>query len=535
MRFLLVPILLAAALLAPACSKRQTPVAEGLASKTLHLGNNAEPRDLDPHVVVAYSDYNVLMALFEGLTVLDEASGKPLPAMAKSWDVSDDGLQYTFHLRETAVWSTGDPVTAEDFAFSIRRILTPAMASEYSYMLYPLKGAEAFNLGRTDAFSTVGVEVLDARTLRLTLDRPTPYFLALTGHQAWFPVHRPSIEKYGDPLQRTTRWTQPERFVGNGAFLLETWAPDQRIVVKKNPRYWDAASNALERVVFYPIANPKTEEANFRAGQLHVTYEVLPDRIDTYRRDHPEQIRVDPLLESFFLRFNTTRAPFTDQRVRRALALAIDREAIAGSVMRGKVMPAYSLVPDDTGGYHSTARTPTDFEAARQLLAEAGFPNGAGFPKVEIQMNGDPINTAIHEAIQAMWRRELNIEVGLAQLEFRVYLDNQHTLNYDITRSRWVSDYNDPASFTDLFTSTSGNNDTGWKNPEYDRLLDAASRERDPARRFAHLQQAEALLLEEAPLAPVFFGTRTYLIHPQVKGWVPSLLGIRRYQTIRLE
>jgi oligopeptide transport system substrate-binding protein len=221
--------------------------------------------------------------------------------------------------------------------------------------------------------------------------------------------------------------------------------------------------------------------------------------------------------------------------VRQALARAIDREAIATSVMRGSRLPAYFMTPPRTAGYTCSARVPTDFEAARRLLAEAGFPGGKGFPKMEIQMNTDPINMVVFEAIQQMWRKELNIEVSLTQMEFRVYLDNMHRLAYQMTRSRWVGDYNDPSTFSDLFLSSSGNNDTGWKSPEYDALVAQAGHESDTARRFELLQKAEALLLDEAPVAPIFFGTRTYLINPHVKGWVPSLLGIHRYQTISLE
>lgn len=534
MRVLLVSLLIGSLVGLGACAKRHTPAEEGRKTQTLHIGNYAEPRDLDPHVAVAYSDYNILIGLFEGLTVLDEATSEPRPGIAESWDVSPDGLTYVFHLRQ-ALWSDGTPVTAEDFAFSIERILTPRLASEYSYMLYALKGAEDFNLGRSKDFSTVGVQVLDPHTLRLTLAKPTPYFLSLLGHQSWFPVQKATVLRHGDPFQRSTGWTKLSEFVGNGAFIPESWVQDQRLVLRKNPRYWNAAANRLERVVFYPIASPQVEEANFRSGLLHITYEVMPDRIDAYRREHPEQVRVDPALENLFIRFNVTKPVLNDKRVRQALARAIDREAIASAVLRHSKFPANSLVPPNTAGYNSPSKIPTDFAAARKLLAEAGYPDGRGFPRFEIQMNTDPANMLIFEAVQQMWRKELGIEVNLAQLENRVYLDNQHSLAFEINRSRWVADYNDPSTFTDLFLSNSGNNDTGWKNPEYDRLVDEASREPDRAKRFELLGRAETLLLDEAPIAPIYFGTRTFLIRPEVKGWVPSLLGIHRYQTVWLE
>ena len=523
------------ALVLAGCGARETRVEEGLRTQTLHLGNGAEPQDLDPHICTAYTDYNILIALFEGLTVIDETTSQAIPGTAARWDRSPDGRVYTFHLRPEARWSNGDAVTAQDFVFSYERILSPGLAAEYAYMLYPLANAEAFNTGKITDFTQVGVKALDARTLELTLAAPTPYLLALIAHQAWFPVHPATIRKHGRPDERGTRWTRPENFVGNGAFTLETWEPNSRIVVAKSPTYWNAVENRINRVVFYPNENIATDESAFRAGQLHVTYDVLPDRIAHYQRTAPDQLRVDPFLESYFIRFNVKRPPLNDVRVRRALARAIDREAIASTLLSGSRLPAYHFTPPDIGGYRAAARVPTDFDAARALLAEAGFPNGQGFPVLNLQMNTDAINAKVMEAIQAMWKRELGISVTLSNADFRVYLDQMRTLNYDLTRARWIGDYNDPNTYLDMFITGGGNNQTGWSNPDYDRLIAEAGRTADQARRFELFQQAEAILLDEAPLAPVFFGTRTYLIHPSVKGWVPSLLGIHRYQTLRLE
>jgi oligopeptide transport system substrate-binding protein len=536
MRLFFVALLTACALFtSEVFAKRETPAEAGLRSHTLLLGNGAEPRDLDPHVVIAYTDYNVLVALFEGLTVLDEATSRPLPGMAERWDISNDGLVYTFHLRGNARWSNGDPVTADDFVFSMERILSPLLASEYAYMLAPIKGAEDYTAGKIKNFSDVGVRALDPHTLQLTLARPTPYLLALAAHQSWFPVHKATILKFGQAHQRGTRWTRPENFVSNGPFTLETWEPDQRIVVKKYPHHHDAAQNKIEQVVFFPIGDPAVEERNFRTGQLHATYSVPVSRIAPYRTQSPSPLRIEALLETNYFRFNITKPPFNDPRVRRALSLAIDRAAIVRSVMQDTRLPAATLVPPNTAGYNSAPRTATDFAAARQLLAEAGFAGGKGFPKTEIQYSTPVIDPRVVEAIQEMWRRELGIEVVLAGLEYRVHIDNQHILAFQISASRWIGDYNDPSTFTDLMTSQSGNNDTGWKNPTYDKLVDTAARERDETERFALLQKAEMLLLDDAPIAPIFFGTRTYLIRTEVKGWVPTLLGIHRYQTLSLE
>lgn len=531
------PLLLASALLlaTSASAKRETAVEQANRSHTLLLGNGAEPHDLDPHISTAYTDYNVIIALFEGLTVFDEASSLPIPGVAEKWDISADGLVYTFQLRPEAKWSNGDTVTADDFVFSFERILSPEMASQYAYMLAPIKGAEDYTAGKITDFNQVGVRALDPRTLEVRLARPTPYLLALAAHQSWFPVHKATILKFGKAHERSTAWTRPGNLVCNGAFALSAWEPDERIVVKKNPLYYAASANKLESVVFFPIGDPATEEKNFRTGQLHGTYSVPINRVPIYRNQTPSPLRVEPLLETCFVRFNVTRPPFDDPRVRRALSLAIDRSVLAKTITQGTKIEAYSFVPPHTAGYVSTARADSDFDQARKLLAEAGFGGGTKFPRFEIQYSTPIIDPRIVEAVQEMWRRELGIDAVLAPLEFRVQIDNQHILAFQVSMSRWIGDFNDPATYTDMMTSQSGNNDTGWKNKEYDRLIDASSGERNVEKRFRMLQQAEEILLKESPVAPVFFGTRTYLMRPEVKNWVPTVLGIHRYQTVELE
>ena len=458
----------AVALLA-GCAHRETPAESGLRTGTLLLGNGAEPQDLDPQVSTAYADYNVLIALFEGLTCIDEATSQAVPGVAERWESSPDGLIYTFHLRAEAAWSDGDPVTADDFVFSIHRILSPGLASEYAYLLFPVKNAEAFNAGRLADFSQVGVQAPDPRTLRLVLGRPCPYFPALVAHQAWFPVHRATIEKFGPFDRRGTGWTRPGNLVGNGPFQLQEWRPNARIVVAKNPRYWDAARNRLNAVVFFPNEAVAADESAFRAGQLHLTWDLLPERIAHYRATAAGQLRIDPLRDTFFLRFNVTKPPLDRKQVRQALARAIDRVAIARDVLYGSRLPAAALTPPDTGGYSPSAQIPTDFDAARKLLAAAGFPAGRNFPHLELQTDNDAITAKIFEAVQEMWRRELGIEVTLANRDHRVWIANQSALAYQISSARWVADYEDPSDYLDLFKSDSGNNWTGWSNAAYDR------------------------------------------------------------------
>jgi oligopeptide transport system substrate-binding protein len=514
------------------------PPEAAIRSHTLLLGNLSEPADLDPHIVTAYTDQNILLALFEGLTCLDEKTSLPVAGVAERWEISPDGLTCTFHLRADARWSNGDRVTAGDFAYSFRRILSPALASEYSYMLWPIKNAEAFNSGKLADFSSVGIAAIDDATLRLTLERPTPYLLSLAAHPTWFPVHRPTIEKFGRIDQRSTAWTRAGHLVGNGAFALSEWSPNARLVVTKNPYYWDAAHNALERVVFFPTENPDVEERDFRAGQVHITYSLPTEKIARYREASSDRLRVDPFLQTFFLRFNVTRPPLDQPKLRRALALALDRDALTRSVLRGSRPPAQSLVPPGTGGYTFDPGPPPSRAAvdeARRLLAEAGFPDGQGLPTLELQMRNDDTQPKIAEAIQAMWQRELGVRVTLAPFEQKTWLQNQQTLAYSIAFSAWAGDYADPATFLELFVTNGGNNWTGWSDTGFDRFIAEAAHTTDSAARFAAFQQAETQLLAAAPIAPLYFGARTYLIHPAVKNWQPSLLGFHRYQLIRLE
>ncbi|MFA5057328.1 MAG: peptide ABC transporter substrate-binding protein, partial [Opitutaceae bacterium] len=317
--------------------------------------------------------------------------------------------------------------------------------------------------------------------------------------------------------------------------VLQEWSPGSRVVVGRNPNYWDARHVRLNRIVFYPIENASTQEAAFRAGQLHLTSDVPLSKIAAYRRDHPAILRIDPFLDTAFMRFNTRRPPFNDPHVRQALARALDRTALVRDVLLGGQQPAHCLTPPDTAGYTARAGIPDDFAAARRLLAEAGYPGGRGFPKVEIQFATLELNQRLLEAVQQMWRRELGIGVTLANKEQRVWLNDERQLNYDISYAHWIGDYVDPSTYLELFTSDGGNNSTGWADPAYDRLVRAAGAEQDPARRNELYQQAEAILLGAAPIAPVFFNTRVFLCHPAVRNWRPALLGIHQYKDVYLE
>lgn len=495
----------------------------------------ADPQTLDPHVATGFIEYQVFIALFEGLMVLDPVTNEPRPGVAEKWEMSADGLTYTFHLRPAARWSNGDPVTAEDFVFSMRRILTPALASEYSYFLHYLKDGRAFNEGKIADAAAVGARAVDTHTLELTLEHPVPYFLALLTHQAYMPVHRASVEKAGRFDDRTSPWAKPGALVGNGPFELKTRQTNQRIVAERNPHYAGAVAPRLNAVEFLVMENSQAGDAAFRAGQAHVT-DVLPlSRVPAYREEKNPDLRTSPFISTGFLLFNTKKAPFTDPRVRQALSLAIDRRAVTGRVMRGGELPAQGFVPPGTAGYTPAPRKAYDPERARQLLKEAGFPGGEGLPTIDAQYPTNDRTRSILEAVQEMWRRELGVNVQVGNVEWKVFLDALTQRTYQIGFMAWVGDYIDPNTFLSMMLSDSGNNRTDWANPKYDALLARAEVTLDPAARTALLHEAETLLLDEQPIVPLWHSTRNYLLHPSVRGFTPNLMDLHGYQHLWLE
>lgn len=517
------------------CSRRETPVEAGIRTHTLLVGNAAEPADLDPHLASILNDQIIVNTLFEGLTLLDERTTNPLPAVAESWQSSPDGLRWTFRLREGLQWSNGDALVADDFVQAWRRILNPEFASDNAWYLFALKNAEAFNARKLTDPAAVGLAGPDPRTLVLTLERPLPYLPALVSLPAWFPLNPRVLGKFDALGKRGTAWTRPGNLVSNGAFTLAQWTPNARMVLEKNPRHREAAQNRLARVVFFPIENPDVEERDFRAGQLHVTFNLPVTKIAAWKKQDAARLRADPTLQANFLRFNTSRAPLDDSRIRHALSLAIDRAALAASVLQGSRAPARALTPPGTGGYTARAAVETNLEEARQLLIAAGHPGGKGLAAIDIQCRNDEIMPRLAEALQQMWQRDLGVRTTISQVEQKTWIQNQQTLNYGISTAAWTADFPDPVTFLGMFTANSAYNWTGWKHPEYEKLLNAAAETANPKQRFEILQQAEALLLMEAPIAPLYFGAQTFLIHPAVKGWDPAPLVFRRFQKVELK
>lgn len=517
------------------CHRSETDIEIGDRLQILHKGNGQEVQDLDPQIVNSVSSLNIISALLEGLVSEDPHDLHPIPGVAESWDISADEKVYTFHLRRNAKWSNDELVLAQNFVDSYRRILSPALASPVAYMLYPVVNAEAFNKGKIDNFEEVGFRVLDDWTLQITLANPTPYFLSLLNHYSWFPVPISTIQKYGPVFERDSRWTKPGRFVGNGPFTLEEWRLNDRVRVKKSTTYWDAQNVRLHEIIFHTIDSNDIEERAFRSGQLHVTDSMPINRIDRYRREHPDLLRIDPYLGTYFYRVNVTRRPLNDRLVRRSLAMAIDRQNIVEKVTRGAQLPASCFTPPNTAGYTCRSSIPYDVDLARKTLTRAGYPNGRGLPPIEILFNTSENHKLIAEAVQQMWRQNLNVTATLLNQEEKVYFDSRRQMNYQVIRSTWIGDYVDPNSFLDLWVTNGLNNQTGWSNRDYDRLIAEASRTGDQAARDAAFQKAEAILLEDAPILPVYFYTHAFLLRPSVKGWYSTILDHHPYKYVWLE
>jgi len=519
-----------------ACSGGESNVTIGNREGILHLGNGTDPQELDPHIVTGVPEHHILTALLEGLVLKDPATLEPIPGVAERWDISDDGKHYRFYLRHDARWSNGDPVTANDFVWSWWRALQPALGNQYAYMLFAIKNAEAYYKGEVKDFERVGIKVVDDHTLEVALTNPTPYFLQLLDHYSFFPVHRTTIEKFGKADERGSQWTRPGNFVGNGAYSLTEWRLFKRVIVSKNPYYWDADKVTINAIHFHPTENVTTEERMFRSGQLHRTASIPIDKVATYRKQHPELLYTQAYLGNYFYRFNTKVPHLSDKRVRRALAMSIDSNAIVKQVTKGDELPAYTFTPPDTLGYTAEDGFHYDPEQARQLLAEAGYPGGKGFPVTELLYNTSEGHRKIAVAIQQMWYEQLGIKIVLNNQDWKVYLNSVENGDYAIARAGWIGDYVDPNTFLDMWVTDGGNNRTGWSNARYDELiLKLAPEAADREERYRLMREAEALLLDDMPILPLYIYTSKSLVHPSLKGLQPNLLDYRLYKQLRLD
>jgi oligopeptide transport system substrate-binding protein len=500
--------------------------------------NGSEVVTLDPQTVSAQADGRVAQALFEGLTVKDPATLAPLPGVAERWELAADGSTWTFHLR-AARWSNGDALGAEDFVWSWRRLLEPETAAPYAYLLHCVRGAEAFARAAPDErearWREVGLRAADARTLVVELARPTPHFLALTSFHPLFPVHRRSLEHFRArfPERWASEWIRPGHLVSNGPFKLRERRINDRLRLVKNPEYWDAAGVALRSLDVLALEHVGTGVNLYLAGEVdwvdRVPSALVPRLLPR------EDFDPAPYLATYFYRVNVTRPPYDDARVRRALALAIDRATLCARVVGKGEPPCYSLTPPGLAGYarpelaRATDTDPgvaleRDRAEARALLAAAGFGPERPFPTLELHFNTSESHRDVAEVIAADWRNALGLEVRLVNQERKSYLDAQTRLDYDVSRSSWIGDYADPANFLEVFRGGGENNRTGWRDARYDALLDAAARERDEPRRLALLAEAEARLLAELPILPLYAYVSQNLVNPRLGGFHANVL-----------
>lgn len=506
-------VLVAGVILAAGC--RPAPRAD------LIILNGPEVETIDPHVLTGLPDGRVASALFEGLTRFDPETGRAIPGLAESWDISPDGRRYTFHLRTNAAFSTGEPIRAEDVVWSWRRAADPATAADYSGFFFYLQGGQEIVTGVSTNLASLGVRALNPQAVEVTLVNPTPFFPDLCGMRIMAVVPRWTIEKYGD------QWVRADPLPCSGPFQLMSWRPNDRIRLRANPRYWDREHVGCERVDVLSGDSPTAALNLYLAGDVDYLIDkmLIPPELNDVLRQRPD-FHAYEYLGTYFIRFNVTRKPFDDPRVRKAISLVLDKRRIVERITRLGEHPTSALTPPGTGGYQpppglghnaviasdatyaSVMRT--NIAEAQELLAAAGYPGGRGFPPFTYMFNaGGGGGARMHENVgielQTALRDHLGLQVELRPVEWKTYLADMSRLNFDMIRGSWIGDYQDPTTFLDCFLSDSGNNRTGWKSPRFDGLMAAAAAQTNVVRRFDQLRAAESILVsDEVPILPVF-------------------------------
>lgn len=505
-----------------------------LSQSVLHRGNGPAPASLDPALGSAITESRITYDLYEGLFTFGP-KGELAPAVAESWEISPDGLVYTFKLRQDANWSDGTPVTADDFVFSWRRMVDPATASDYGYFLWPVKNGEAISKGQMPT-TALGVEAADAKTLRVTLERPTGYFLNSLQHRATFPVSRANYEKFG------RAFVEPGNMVSNGAYMLAEHQPQTFVRVVRNPHYWDRANVKIDQVVFHASDSQDTELRRFRAGELHLVSQIPNAQVEWARRNIPESVRFHQVYVTWYLGFNMTREPWaSNPKVREALALAIDRQVLVDKVTMAGEVPNFTLTPPGFAGYRNPVPAMAEMtqeqrdQRARALLAEAGY--GSSNPlRIEILHPTMESSRRIVVAIAGMWKQKLGVDAVLNNQEFRVQLQTSGDRTYPgVSFLGWLADFGDAYTFLKLLQSDIGKmNRTGYTDPAYDRMLAEANAMMDPEARMARMAEAESLMLADLPLIPLITGSQRTVVSPKVKGFIenPSGFQLSRYMEL---
>jgi oligopeptide transport system substrate-binding protein len=492
----------------------------------------AEPATLDPAKSTAIPESLVELQIFEGLTRLD-AKDQPVPGVAEKWEVSPDGLKYIFHLRANAKWSNGEPVTAHDFAFAWKRALSPEVASENAYMLFPLKNGQAYNEKKATA-DQVGVKVIDDHTLEVTLEKPTAYFLSLAAFHAFYPVHQQTVTASPD------KWAnEVNTLIGNGPFKISNWVHSGKIEFAKNDQYWDTAAVKLIKME-WPISDSQTTRlAMLENSQVDMMVE--PPVVEHDRLTQAGLLKISPYLGLYYYVFNTQKAPFDNVQVRKAFAQAINRDLLVKNVIKGGKKPAYAWVAPgltnpatgkdfrEEGGNYALE----DAAQAKKLLAGAGYADGSGLPPVTLLFNTGELHKAIAEAVQEMWKQNLGVSVTLTNQESKVFLESRNQGDFQVARASWVGDYADPMTFMDVFKDP--DNDAKYNNPAYNRLIEQAQSTNDQQVRMQAMHAAEKILFDDAVIIPIYYTTQPFVAKPYVKGYFWSVLGLADFKTAYIE
>ncbi|WP_037289908.1 peptide ABC transporter substrate-binding protein [Saccharibacillus sacchari] len=516
------------------------------ADQTLRLNLSAEPPTLDPAQAQDSQANTALRFMYEGLATID-ADGNPAPGAAESWDISEDGLTYTFHMRQGATWNNGDPVTANDFVFAWQRALSPETvpAPVYAYQLYYIKGAEAFNTGETTDFSTVGVKAVDENTLEVTLANPTPYFLGLTSFYTYYPVHQATVE--GNEAWAADASTM----VTNGPFTLTTWVTGSEMGWTKNDKYWDAANIKLTNVTASIVNSGATETSQYQGGEIDYagapTGEIPTDQIQPLSEQLKDEFKLTDIASTYYYEFNTKEAPFNNAKIRKAFAMSIDRQALIDNVTKAGQTPAFGFVPTSIAGLNNQSFRDEhpdadyfkeDAAAAKTLLEEGMAEEGiTTLPSITLLYNTSENHQKLALAVADMWKNNLGVEIQTKNEEWSVFLESRKTGNFQIARAGWSADYNDPMTFMDMFVTGGGNNNTGFANEEYDALIDAAYKGgNDPEKRMQDMAAAEKILVgDNMVIMPVYYYTQASLTKPYLKGVTTDFSGAINFTRAYLE
>jgi ABC-type oligopeptide transport system substrate-binding subunit len=505
------------------------------AQMVYNRGNPGDPETLDPQKTSTVVESDILLDLFEGLVTYN-AKGEVVPGVAASWTANDDGTAYTFKLRPDAKWSNGEPVTADDFVFSFRRLMDPETGAKYANILYTIKNAEKVNKGQAKV-EELGVKAVDPTTLEIQLEAPAPYFIAQLAHQTGFPVNAAAVKKYGKDF------VKPENWVSNGAYTLKSFTPNDKIVAVKNPNFHDAKDVKIDVVNWFPIEDRAAGLRRFQAGEIHTFNDVPTDQIKFIRENLKDKFKVAPYLGTYYFVFNSKKPPLNDVRVRQALSMIIDREFLAEDIWGGTMIPAYSFVPPGIGNYGEPAQaswkdlSPIDREEkAKELLKAAGYGPGGKPLTLEIRYNTSENHKNTSVALANMWK-PFNIDVKLVNTDLKThYALLRDKGDFDVARAGWIADYSDPQNF--LFLAQSDNkglNYANYANPKFDELMKKAANEKDLAARAKILQQAEAVFMEDMPNVPLLFYGSKNLVSDKVQGFESNTLDrhLSRYMSIK--